>query len=86
MALNIKDPETDRLARALAAEAGESLTTAIKTAIQDRLIRMRAHPRHDAPTTMAQIIERGRTRTTVDDRCEDDILGYGTDGLPRRGR
>ena len=40
MPISIKDPETDRLARALAAATGESLTEAIRRALQDRLERV----------------------------------------------
>ena len=43
MALNIEDPETDRLARELAQATGESITEAAKTAIEERLARVRAH-------------------------------------------
>ncbi|MDE0253545.1 MAG: type II toxin-antitoxin system VapB family antitoxin [Rhodospirillaceae bacterium] len=39
MALNIEDPETDRLARALADATGESIESAVKTAIEQRLTR-----------------------------------------------
>lgn len=39
MALNIKDPETDRLARELADATGESITVAVRTAIKQRLTR-----------------------------------------------
>lgn len=37
MALNIKDPKTDRLARELAAATGESITIAVRRAIEERL-------------------------------------------------
>ena len=37
MALSIKDPETDRLARDLAKATGESLTDAINGALRDKL-------------------------------------------------
>ena len=39
MALNIKDPDTDRLARELAAATGESITVATRQAIEERLAR-----------------------------------------------
>jgi hypothetical protein len=39
MALNIKDDGADRLVRELAAETGESLTTAITVAVRERLER-----------------------------------------------
>lgn len=83
MALNIKDDETDRLARELAAATGESITLAARVAITERLARVRRARqrdiRHDAVT---DIIARGRARTTLTSVTEDDILGYGHDGLP----
>ncbi len=47
MALSLKDRETDRLARALAALTGETLTEAIRRALAERLEReqiRRGHP------------------------------------------
>lgn len=43
MALSIKDPETDRLARALAEATGESITEAIRRALEERLTRVAPH-------------------------------------------
>ena len=39
MALNIKDPETDQLARRLSTLTGESITMAVKTAVRERIER-----------------------------------------------
>jgi antitoxin VapB len=39
MALGLEDPETDRLARAVAALTGETLTEAIRKALAERLTR-----------------------------------------------
>ncbi len=41
MALSLKDPETDRLAREVASLTGESLTQAVRTALAERLERER---------------------------------------------
>lgn len=41
MAMNIKNPETEQLARELARKTGESLTTAITIALKERLDRQR---------------------------------------------
>lgn len=83
MVLNIKDPETDRLARELASETGESITVATRHAIEERLARVRARalvePRRDE---MAALIARGRNRAVIDDRDADEILGYDATGLP----
>ncbi|HLS13492.1 MAG TPA: type II toxin-antitoxin system VapB family antitoxin [Beutenbergiaceae bacterium] len=80
MALNIKDAETDRLARELSATTGESITLATRQAIQERLDRLRRAPAKGQDLT--EIISRGRARQTLDERRDDDILGYGSDGLP----
>lgn len=41
MALSLKDPETDRLAREVSKLTGESLTEAVRAALSERLIRER---------------------------------------------
>ena len=46
MALSLKDPETDRLTRALAALTGETLTEAIRKALAERLERERVRRGH----------------------------------------
>ncbi|ACV76489.1 type II toxin-antitoxin system VapB family antitoxin [Nakamurella multipartita] len=84
MVLNIKDPETDRLARELAAEAGESLTVATRRAIEERLSRLRARKRANDPDLgLDEFIRRGRERAVLDERSPDDIIGYDEHGLPR---
>lgn len=83
MALNIKDPEADRLARALAAATGESITVAARAAFAERLARVQA--RDAAPDVLAElesIIARARQREALDDRSADEILGYDDAGLP----
>lgn len=84
MALNIKDPQTDRLARELAAATGESITVAARTAIEERLARVRARaavqPRGDE---LRELIHRGRARRALDPRAPEEVLGYDEHGLPR---
>src|SRR5260370_1439498 len=41
VALSLKDPEADRLAREVAARTGETLTTAVIVALRERLARLR---------------------------------------------
>lgn len=81
--LNIKDPEADRLARDLATTTGESLTTAVTVAVRERLERVRGAA---APGTVADelnaIALRCAALPVLDDRSEDDILGYDEHGLP----
>jgi antitoxin VapB len=84
MVLNIKDPETDRLARELAAETGESITVAARRALEERLVRVRAR-RKAAPAAeeLREVILRARARAVVDDRSPEEIIGYDDLGLPR---
>ncbi|MCI1749059.1 MAG: type II toxin-antitoxin system VapB family antitoxin [Acidipropionibacterium sp.] len=83
MALNIKDPETDRLARELATETGETLTTALHAAIVERLARVRHQKKAAGRQDLHQYIERARARTPINNLSADDILGYDENGLPQ---
>lgn len=84
MAINIKDPETDRRARELAARTGETLTTAVGTAIAERLERVRGRrPVRDLAAELDAIAERSGALPLVDRRSPEQILGYDADGLPR---
>jgi antitoxin VapB len=83
MALSIKHPEADRLARAIAARTGETLTEAVIGALRQRLRReegrTRALPlRHE----LRAIRERCAKLPIIDARSADEILGYDNDGLP----
>lgn len=81
MALSIKDPETDRLARELAELSGLPITAAVREAIQQRLAILRSLARPTSPG-LEEIIARGRARATVDTRPEEEILGYNSRRLP----
>jgi len=83
MVLNIKDPEADRLARALAQETGESLTAAVTAAVRERLERVRG--RTAAPNLaeeLAAIAVRCAALPVIDSRPEEQLLGYDAHGLP----
>lgn len=82
MAINIKDDDTDRVARELAALTGEPITVAVREAIEARLALLRRREAAGSATDLGEIITRGRQRRVVDDRPEEEILGYGDDGLP----
>lgn len=83
MALNIKDESTDRLVRELAAETGESLTTAVAIAARERLERLHGSvPAERRREALTRIAERSARLPVLDDRGADEILGYGPDGLP----
>ena len=78
MALSLKDKETDRLAREVAALTGETLTDAIRKALAERLERERL--RRGQPTRLAdRLMEIGRhcaALADMDARSADEILGY----------
>ncbi len=83
MALNIKDPATDRLARQLAELTGESLTEAVAAALRERLERERRRRGKaiDRDEVM-RIARRIAARPVLDGRSPDEILGYDEHGLP----
>lgn len=86
MALSIRDPETDRLARELAALTGESMTEAIRTALAERLGRMRRLREAEAERRIAEvraIQARVAALPVLDARSAEAILGHGEQGLPR---
>lgn len=83
MAISIKDPDTDRLARALSEATGESITEAIRRAIEERLERERHGPhRQSLADGIRRIQERIAALPVLDSRSADEILGYDGNGLP----
>jgi antitoxin VapB len=85
MALSLKDKETDRLAREVAALTGETLTVAIRKALAERLERERW--RRGQPSPLAdRLMEIGRHCSAlpdVDTRSPDEIIGYDETGMWR---
>ncbi|MBR0883230.1 antitoxin VapB [Bradyrhizobium diazoefficiens] len=83
MALSIKDPETEKLARTLAERTGETITVATRRAIEDRLRRIGADATKAALIEDMEAIRRRLAALPVlDPRSMDDILGYDENGLP----
>jgi antitoxin VapB len=84
MALSLKDPEADRLAREVAERTGETLTGAIVVALRERLARLRRKPKRSALVEeLREIGERFAALPVLDNSTEDEILGYDEDGIPR---
>ena len=84
MPLSIKDPEADRLARAVAARTGETLTQAVITALRERLAREERRT-EDTDTLVDEVLEIGRHCAALpvrDPRPPDALLGYDERGLP----
>ena len=84
MALSIKHPEADRLARELAKRTGEGLTEAVIKALRERLARQqgRKHSRRLSEELRA-IGERCAALPVLDARTPEEIIGYDERGLPR---
>jgi antitoxin VapB len=84
MPLSLKDPEADRLAREVAKRTGETITGAIVVALRERLARLKGSPRRPPlRDELREIARRCAALPTLDDRSDEDILGYDAGGLPR---
>jgi antitoxin VapB len=82
MALSIKSDEADRLARALVAETGESLTEAVVVSLRERLERTKGRRSEVALRRLSALAEELGALPVVDGRHPNDIIGYDADGLP----
>jgi antitoxin VapB len=83
MALNIKNPEADRLARELAQVTGLSITDALVAALEEKLARERDRAaRYPVVRQIQRIRERYRELPVLDERSADDVIGYDEQGLP----
>ena len=83
MALSLKDKETDRLARAVAALTGETLTDAVRVALAERLERERLR-RGGSGRLADQLMAIGRhcaALPDLDSRSPDEIVGYDENGM-----
>lgn len=84
MALNIRNPETERLAEELANETGETKTEAVTKALRDRLARLRRdRAGHRLADELDAIARHCASLPVRDSRRADEILGYDELGLPR---
>ena len=83
MPLNIKDAETHALAKRLARLTGESMTKAVKHAVQEKLARLEKRQGETTPADELDYIALqcaglpGR-----DTRSAEEIIGYDQHGLP----
>jgi antitoxin VapB len=83
MPISIKNPETEKLARELARETGESITEVITTSLRERMQRVRGR-RNAQPLEekVADILERLDSLPTLSNASDDEILGYDENGIP----
>jgi antitoxin VapB len=84
MPLSIKDPEADRLAREVARLTGETITQAVVNSLRARLAKETARTRNinSVLEDARAIADHFASLPVLDDRSEDEILGYDENGLP----
>ena len=84
MSLNLKNPETHRLARELAELTGESMSTAVTIAVRERRDRLLSARSRGLAEQMLEIGRDCASRLPDSMRNLDHgELLYGADGLPR---
>ena len=84
MPLSIKNETTERLARQVAGETGESITEAIQKSLEERWERLKERRRGRVLTRQIEdILRRVDALPILDDRSPEEILGYDEHGLPR---
>jgi antitoxin VapB len=84
MALSIKAPEADRLARDLAALTGESMTVAVIISMRERLQReeRKRESKQQLIADLMAIADHCASLPVLDSRSEDEIMGWDENGLP----
>jgi antitoxin VapB len=84
MALSIKMPEADRLARRLAETTGETITIAVLLALRERLEReeRKKEGSRQLISDLMSIAHHCASLPVIDDRTEDEIMGWDENGLP----
>lgn len=77
MALNIRNPEAERLAAELAKQTGESKAEAVTKALRDRLARVRRdRTKRRLADELEEIAEQCASLPVLDSRPAEEILGY----------
>ena len=84
MALSLKNPETERLAKELARTTGESVTRAVTVALKERLERQKPNPKEGLAAWLDELTK--RTAPLLKDLPSsdkvDDLLFDKETGLP----
>ncbi len=90
MALNIKNPEVERLAADVARLAGESKTEAIRRSLAERKARLEVHRFNPSRRSRLENLLRNRIWPQIPDSVrgkpltkaeEERILGFGPEGI-----
>lgn len=84
MALEINNPEIDKLLQELVEFTGESISQALQNSLKERLDRVKV--RQQEPLSIQnELLRIGRecaSLPVIDSRPADEILGYNTIGIP----
>jgi len=83
MSLNIKNPETYKLARQLSRETGESLTTAVTTALRERLVAVRRRRKSKATLAAIRAISARMAALDKGPFIDHAEMLYDDNGLPK---
>lgn len=85
MALQVDDPEAERLANELADLTGETVQQAVITALRERLEREKRRGQPVQSSLAERLVQIGRecaVLPVLDGRTPDEMLGYDESGLP----
>ena len=83
MALNIRNSKTEQLVETVAELTGETKIMAVTVALEERLERIqRERSGRSLVDELNEIALRCASLPVLDDRSEDEIMGYSEDGLP----
>ncbi len=82
MALSIRNPKAERLAREIIAISGGNITKVVINALEDQLERLRGRRTHtDIVKEIMTISSRCSAIPDIDKRDPDEILGYNNTGV-----
>ena len=83
MALNIRNPETEQLAKMIASLTGETKTQAVTKALRDRLNRIqRRRSGRRLADELDEIALHCAALPVLDSRSAEEIIGYDDHGVP----
>lgn len=82
MALSVKNPEADRLARELTAATGETITDAVVIALRERLERVRGRQAAAITRRLNTLRTEIQTYPILNPQSPEEIVGYDEHGLP----
>lgn len=83
MGILIENPATEAKIRRLARRTGESLTTAVERAVEERLARVPARRGRLARKKLGELLDYFDSLPVEDSRTPDEIIGYDRYGVPK---